>query len=271
LSPESRRSASATPEPLAGLTDTHCHLSMAAFADDLDRVLERAAQAGLARILVPGIDLDSSRRATELAGGHPMLACAVGVHPHETESFDAGTLNALRTIARDGGAVAIGEIGLDYYRDLAPREKQRTAFRAQIELALELELPVIVHIREAAEDALTMLAEAGERLRGVLHAFSGGMADAERALGMGFFLGAAGPVTYPKASALREVFRVAPPDRILLETDSPYLPPQGHRGERNEPARVNIIARRLADDRGIEPALWTAQTRANADTLFHWE
>jgi TatD DNase family protein len=257
--------------PITGLTDTHCHLNLAAFAGDLESVLDRAARAGLVRMLVPGIDPESSRRAAELAAKQPMLSFAAGVHPHETESFTPETLQAIRKVAEENGAAAIGEIGLDYYRDLAPRACQREAFRAQIDLAMELRLPVIIHIREAADDALAILAESGPELRGVWHAFSGELAEAERALELGLHLGAAGPVTYPKAGALREILLMASPDRILLETDAPYLPPQGFRGKRNEPARVNLIARRLADDRGIDPELWAAQTRANAQNLFHWE
>lgn len=269
--PRPMQPAVVPPGTLSGLTDTHCHLDMAAFADDRQPALARAAQAGLVRMLVPGIDLPSSRRAMELARGNPLLRFAVGVHPHDSESFHAETLRQLHQLATEGNAAAIGEIGLDYFRDLAPRARQREAFQAQLALACELGLPALIHIRDAADDALAILAEAGSRLRGVLHAFSGEPETATRALAMGLYLGAAGPVTYPKADRLRDILRAAPPDRILLETDSPYLPPQGHRGRRNEPALVGIITRQLAADRGIDPAEWAAHTRANANTLFHWE
>jgi TatD DNase family protein len=256
---------------LPGLTDTHCHLDMAPFAGDVKQTMVRARSAGLVRILVPGIDLSSSRRAAQLAREHPLLRFAVGVHAHEAESFDDAAVDELRRLAGAEGAVAIGEIGLDYYRDLSPRPRQREAFRAQVELARELDLPVIVHVREAADDALEILSQAGGGLRGVLHAFSGDERAAERALAMGFFLGAAGPLTYPGAGRIRSIFRAAPADRILLETDSPYLPPQGFRGRRNEPALVRNVALCLAGERGMDPGKLAAQTRANAVTLFHWE
>ncbi len=258
-------------ESLPGLTDTHCHLNVAQFADDLRLTLDRARLAGLVRILVPGIDLPSSRLAAQLAKEHAMVRFAAGVHAHEAESFGQAALRELRRLATEEGAAAIGETGLDYFRGLSPRPRQRDAFRAQVELARELDLPVIVHIREAADDALAILEQAGSGLRGVLHAFSADRQTAERALAAGFFLGAAGPLTYPGADRLREVFRAAPPDRILLETDSPYLPPQEFRGRRNEPALVREVAIRLARERGIDPEKLAAQTRANATTLFHWE
>lgn len=261
-----------TPEGgLPGLTDTHCHLDMPAFEGDLGQTLERARAAGLVRILVPGLNLESSRHAAGLARTHGWLRFAAGVHPHESGSFDEETLAGLRQLALAEGATAVGEIGLDYYRDLSPRARQREAFRAQLELARELRLPVIVHIREAAEDALAILAETGVGLHGVLHAFSGDPSLAERALAMGFYLGTAGPLTYPKADRLREILRAAPLDRILLETDSPYLPPEGNRGKRNEPALVETVARRLAAERGMDPATLTARMRANANELFGWE
>jgi TatD DNase family protein len=256
---------------LPGLTDTHCHLDMPQFADDVPQTLERARSAGLVRMLLPGIDLASSRRAARLAHEHPLLRFAAGVHAHAAGTLDGEALAELRRLATAEGAAAIGEIGLDYFRDPAPRPRQQEAFRAQVELARELGLPVIVHIREAADDALEILAQAGNGLRGVLHAFSGDERIARRALTMGFFLGAAGPVTYPGAGALRGIFRAAPVDRILLETDSPYLPPQGFRGRRNEPALVRQTALRLAEERGTDPAALAAQTRANAAALFGWE
>jgi TatD DNase family protein len=266
-----------TPEPggdpagaLPGLTDTHCHLDHADYAADFPAVVDRAKAAGLARILIPGTDLASSRRGATLAAEDAILRFAAGVHPHDSESFDAGALAALEILARNG-AVAIGEIGLDYYRDLSPRPRQREAFRAQLELALRLGLPVIVHIRDAWEDALAMLADCGKGLRGVLHAFSGDGALAERALALGLYLGAAGPVTYRKSDALREALKTCPQDKILLETDGPYLPPEGFRGKRNEPAYVAVTARRLAGIRGLEPSQLAALARANAAELFSWE
>ncbi len=233
--------------------------------------MARARRAGLVRILVPGLDLAGSRRACALARSDPILRFAPGVHPHESADFNAGILDQLRSLAREPGAVAIGEIGLDYYRNLAPRAAQQEAFRAQLGLAQELGLPVLVHIREAEEDALAILSAAGSGLRGVLHAFSGKEFLAERAAEMGFYFGIGGPLTYPGSARLREVFRLLPQDRILLETDAPYLPPDGNRGKRNEPALVLAVARRAAGE-WHQDALDLAQTaRRNADNLFSWE
>jgi len=265
------RPARVPPESLPGLTDTHCHLDLPAFDADRPQVLDRARRAGVERILIPGIDLAGSRRAAELARSDPMLRFAAGVHPHESGTFDGGTLAALRNLARAEGAAAIGEIGLDYFRDLAPRARQQEAFRTQIALARELALPVIVHIRDAQEDALAILSESGSGLRGVLHAFSGDAHLAERAVAMGFFFGIAGPLTYPKAERLRGIVRTLPEDRILLETDSPYLPPEGNRGKRNEPALVLDIARAAAGDRHMDPPEFVRIARRNAHLLFAWE
>jgi TatD DNase family protein len=263
--------ASIPTDVLPGLTDTHCHLDLAAFDPDRGRVLERARSAGVARILVPGLDLAGSRRAAELSRSDPMLRFAAGVHPHESGGFDDRVLDELRSLSRDRGATAIGEIGLDYFRDLAPRDRQREAFRAQIGLARELGLPVIVHIRDAEDDALAILAQAGGGLRGVLHAFSGSPVLAERAAAMGFFFGIAGPLTYPGSARLRETVRTLPRDRILLETDAPYLPPDGNRGRRNEPALVLAVAQKAAGELGLDPLELVRIARRNANILFAWE
>jgi TatD DNase family protein len=258
-------------EALPGLTDTHCHLNLPAFDADRDQVLARARRAGLERILIPGIDLPGSVRAARIARADPILRFAAGIHPHESASFDEKTLAALRTLARDDGACAIGETGLDYFRDLAPRDRQREAFRAQLALAEELGLPAIVHVRDAREDALAILMEFAGRVRGVLHAFSGDPLLAEKAGALGYCIGVGGPLTYKKSEALRAAFRALPPDRILLETDAPYLPPEGNRGARNEPALVLAVAQRAALERGIGPQELAALTRRNAGTLFAWE
>jgi TatD DNase family protein len=234
-------------------------------------VIDRARRAGLVRILIPGIDLESSRRAAELARSDPMLRFAAGVHPHESGGFDDRVLAEIRKLARDEGAAAIGETGLDYFRDLAPRIRQQEAFRAQIALACELGLPVIVHIRDAQEDALAILSGFSGKTRGVLHAFSGDAHVAGQAGRMGFFFGIAGPLTYPKAERLRGALRALPEDRILLETDAPYLPPEGNRGKRNEPALVLEIARTAALQRRMEPPLLAEIARRNANLLFSWE
>jgi TatD DNase family protein len=257
---------------LPGLTDTHCHLEDSAFDPDRLAVLDRARQAGLVRLLLAGTDVTDSRAAAQCARQYPdFLRFAAGIHPHAASQADARALDALRELLADSQAVAVGEIGLDYFRDLSPRQDQRRAFLAQLALAREFHLPAIVHIRDAVEDALSMLAEAALPRRGVWHAFSGDAGLAERALGLGFYLGAAGPITYPRAASLREVFRRAPLDRILLETDAPYLPPQSDRGARNEPALAGEILRRLASERNLAPERMAAATRENANQLFGWE
>jgi TatD DNase family protein len=269
--PSSDRAAFLSDDSLPGLTDTHCHLDLPEYDADRGAVMERARRAGLVRILVPGLDLAGSRRAAELARSDPMLRFAPGVHPHGSGGFNPRVLDELRALAHAPGAVAIGEIGLDYYRNLAPRNLQQEAFRAQLDLARELGLPVIVHIREAEEDALAIIAETAGGVRGVLHAFSGDHTLAERMGEMGFYFGIGGPLTYPGASRLRGVFRTLPPDRILLETDAPYLPPEGNRGKRNEPALVLAVARKAAEELGREADELARTARRNANNLFAWE
>jgi TatD DNase family protein len=269
--PPAESNARVPPGAIPGLTDTHCHLNVPAFDADRPRALDRARRAGLVRILIPGLDLEGSLRAAQIAHTDPILRFAAGVHPHECARFDAAVLSELRKLARDEGAVAIGETGLDYFRTLAPRDRQREAFRAQVGLARELGLPVIVHIREAREDALAILGEFTGTIRGVLHAFSGDSALSEKAAEAGLFFGIAGPLTYPKADSLRSVFRSLPVDRILLETDSPYLPPQGNRGKRNEPALVKEVAGRGALERGMDAYEFVTLARRNANLLFAWE
>ncbi len=267
----SDRIAIVPPDFLPGLTDTHCHLNLPAFDADRAQVLDRARRAGLVRILIPGIDLAGSRHAAQIANADPILRFAPGIHPHESAAFDDRALADLRRLARDEGACAIGETGLDYFRDLAPRDRQRAAFRAQLALAAELGLPAIVHIRDAQEDALALLAEFAGRVRGVLHAYSGDPLLAHKAGALGFYFGIAGPLTYAKSETLRASLRALPPERILLETDAPYLPPEGNRGARNEPALVLAVARRAASERGIDPRELADLARRNAKGLFSWE
>jgi TatD DNase family protein len=258
-------------ERLPGLTDTHCHLDLPAFDADRAEMMDRARSAGVVRILVPGLDLAGSRRAAELARSDPMLRFAPGVHPHESGGFTPAVLNELRILARLPGAAAIGEIGLDYFRNLAPRAIQQEAFRAQLALARELGLPAVIHIREAEEDALAILAEDGSGLRGVLHAFTGSPLLAERLAETDFYFGIGGPLTYPGSKQLREVFRALPQDRILLETDAPFLPPDGNRGKRNEPALVLAVARRAAAELNLDARELVQTARRNANQLFAWE
>jgi len=261
----------------AGLVDSHCHLSLDSFVLDLEAVLARAAEAGVSRIVVPGIDLASSRAAVELAAGHAALQAAVGVHPHHAGSWQPGTLDELRDLAQSPGVVAIGEIGLDYVRHLSPPKAQRSVFEAQLDLAGQLGLPVIVHNRQAIDDLLLALtgwsaglAEGLTDRAGVLHAFSAGADEGLAAIEAGFFLGVAGPITFHNADDRRRITAAFPLDRLLVETDSPYLSPHPHRGQPNEPARVRLIAERLAELVGQTLQDIADATTYNACTLFGW-
>jgi len=236
------------------LVDTHGHLDDERFDADRDAVMERAIEAGVAFIINPGTDLDSSRLAVELAEKHDCVYAALGVHPHESGQLTDKACAVLRKLADHEKVVAIGEIGLDYYREFSPREDQREAFRKQLDIASELALPVIVHSRDAHAEVEEMLGEAGRagKLRGVLHCFSGSPEWAQRAVAMGFHIGFDGPVTYENATKLRKIAAAVPDERLLVETDCPYLPPVPHkRSERNEPAYVRLVAERLAGIRKV--------------------
>ncbi len=257
------------PAPLA---DTHCHLSLGAFQADVAAVVERARRAGVRRILVPGIDLETSRGALRLAETYPEILAAVGVHPHSASEYTSLVRDELESLCESPRVVAVGEIGLDFYRDRSPRKDQLEAFEDQLRLAAAVGLPVVIHQRQAAQALLERLlpwADGRER-PGVLHAFSGEAEVAEPAVGAGFFLGLAGPLTFPKSGGLRSAAASLPADRIVVETDSPYLAPHPRRGERNEPAHVALVADALAEARTLEPELARRTLWENAEALFRW-
>lgn len=250
------------------LFDTHCHLDSAKFQNDREQVLERARAAGIGLMLTIGISESNSRQVVALAEAHPDLYAAIGIHPSDAADWDEGTYARLRELARHPRVRAIGEIGLDYYWDY-PRDAQFHAFRQQIRLARELGLPVVIHDRDAHEDVVRVLEEEGAgEVGGVMHCWSAGWELAERCLALGFYLGFGGTVTHPRNEELREVARRAPLDRILIETDSPYLAPQPQRGRRNEPAYVKHVAEFLADLRGLPYEEFAAQATANGKRLF---
>jgi len=254
-----------------GLVDSHCHLDSPQFDADREGVIGHSAESGVTRVVNPGVDVPSSRAAVALAQRHESIYAAVGIHPHDAKTLDAVALEELKRLARSPKVVAIGEIGLDYYRDLSPRDVQRRAFKVQLEMAAKLGLPVIVHDRDAHDDVLMILRDwhSGLAARvGVLHSFSGDVPRAERTLAMGFFIGVSGPVTYKNADRLRQVVRAVPLERLLIETDAPYLTPQPRRGQRNEPAYVRMVAQAVADVRGLMLEQVTAQTTANAGVFF---
>lgn len=233
------------------LIDSHAHIYYHDFQEDFTAMLERASQAGVAAILVVGTDLESSRQAVELAERYPHLYAAVGIHPHDAADVDDSVCAAIRELALSHPkVVAIGEIGLDFYRDRSPRHVQEEVFRRFLRLAQELDKPVIVHDRDAHDRVLAIMREE-KTLCGVLHCFSGDVAMAAEALAMGLYISIPGTVTYPANDALREVIRVTSIDRMLVETDCPYLTPVPHRGKRNEPAYVRLAAERVAAVKGL--------------------
>lgn len=257
------------------MIDSHCHLAGTEFLGDLDAVVARAQAAGLERCLVilAADDDDEIDRAARVADAWPAVRFAVGVHPHQAHKFaDAPEGAAGVTGSRLDlmpGARAIGEIGLDYHYAFSPKEVQQAVFRAQLRLARARGLPVVIHTREAEDDTLAIIdEESGGQLRGVFHCFTGTPASAARALATGFHVSIPGIVTFPKAADLRSAVEHIPADRLLIETDSPYLAPIPHRGARNEPAWVMRVFEQVAAIRGIEPATLGPMLVRNFDGLF---
>jgi TatD DNase family protein len=242
------------------LIDTHAHLALAQYDADREAVIARAAAAGVARIVEIGYDLESSRAAVALAAQHPAIYAVVGIQPNHVHT----------ALADQPRVVGIGEIGLDYHWMQAPPGVQEHFFRAQLALARTLNLPVVIHSREAQADTVRILADAARGQPGVMHSFSGDWAYAEACLEVGFFLSLAGPLTFRKATDLHDVARRAPLDRLLTETDSPYLTPHPHRGTRNEPAYVRFVTAQLAALRGEPAATVAAAVWANAERLFRF-
>ena len=266
------------PDPVSDdrepMIDSHCHLADEAFEGDLDAVIVRAQESGVNEalcILAAGDDAENGR-AMRVRERWPSVRFAAGVHPHNAGTFAGRSLdaaNATRTQAERFDTCAVGEIGLDYHYDFAPRHAQHEVFAAQVALAVELGLPVIIHTREATDDTFAILRETGgTAVRGVFHCFTGDAAMARRALDVDFHISFAGILTFPKADALREAARIVPEDRLLIETDSPYLAPVPHRGKRNEPAFVGRVLEVLAGTRGADAASLTAAVTRNFTRLF---
>lgn len=253
------------------LIDTHAHLDNEQFNADRDEVIARAHANGISHILTIGCDLDSSQQSVAIAKANPCIYAAVGIHPHDAAQVDDFVLDQLRNLATnpDNKVVAIGEIGLDFYRDRSPRDIQRQVFRQQIQLARELNLPIIVHDRDAHDEVLAILQEtnAGE-IGGVLHCFSGDLVMAKACLDLGLHLSFTATVTYPKNEPAREIISKLPVDRLLIETDCPYLAPQSRRGKRNEPALVRSVAETIASVKGLTEEDVARITSLNAFRLF---
>ncbi|RLE31282.1 hypothetical protein DRJ54_00835 [Candidatus Acetothermia bacterium] len=246
------------------LFDTHAHLDFPQIDRDREALITELREQGLAVVNV-GVDLKSSQASLELARAHPHVFAACGIHPHEAKNFSPEVAERLEELL--GDAVAVGEIGLDYYRNLSPKEAQLSAFRAQLRLAQRLDLPVILHYREAGEDFFRVLEEVAP-LRGVWHAFSGDLTLARRAIDLGLHLGIGGPLTYRKNEPTRQAVKEVPLERLLLETDAPFLPPEPFRGKRNDPLKVRLVALRLAELLGLSLEEVAAATYENACRLF---
>jgi len=270
-------------------TDTHCHLDLEQFNADRAAVIQRAVNAGVTHILIPSLTMTSSGVTAKLAESNSILYAAVGVHPNEAETWDGQTISALKNLAAESlKVVAIGEIGLDYYWNKSSHEEQISILKEQLNLAAELELPVVIHSREkddaehgeCAEDLIKILEEWVSGLQsknealaqrpGVLHSFSGSIETAKSAIYLGFYIGVTGPITYKNAEKKRQVIGNLPLERLLIETDAPYLAPEPHRGKRNEPAFVLHIADKIAEIKSRTPQEVAAATTENAARLFSW-
>jgi len=256
------------------MIDSHCHLAGEEFAADLEAVVERARGAGVTRALciLSAGDHGEAERAARVRALWPTAQFAAGVHPHQAGDFAGRVDEAVRTVREAAGhhkVRAIGEIGLDYHYDFSPRAVQREVFRAQLDLALDLGLPVVIHTREATDDTFEILRDAGVgRVRGVFHCFTGDEAMARSAFDLDFYVSFAGILTFPRAEAIRAAAKMAPAERILAETDAPYLAPVPHRGKRNEPAFVAEVVGKLAGIREVPVADLDGQVSRNFDALF---
>lgn len=255
------------------LVDSHAHIDFPQFAEDRDAMLERARTAGVTALLAigtgPGPEkLDS---ALPFAEKHDWIYSSIGIHPHEAKHVNPQHLEQLAALAKHPKVIAWGEIGLDYFYDHSPRETQHTIFREQMALAARAKLPIIIHCREAWPDCLRLLDEVWKPtgIGGILHCFTGTLEEARRGLEAGFLISFAGNSTYPKTQNIRDVAREIPMDRILIETDAPFLAPQAYRGKRNEPAYVAEVARTLASVRNLSPEEFAASTAANFRRFFH--
>ncbi len=259
----------------APIIDTHAHLDMDHFDKDRAEAIARALDSGVSKIVTVGINLESSKKAIELAENHAGVLATVGFHPHEADRVTEEDIASLAKIADHPTVVAIGEIGLDFYRNLSPREAQLQTLKWQLEVARKLGLPVIIHCRQAEKDMLVLLhdwtsAHQGShgQPRGVIHCFSGDIATARQYLDMGFFISFGAYIGYPSSKHMHAVIRDIPQDRLVVETDSPFLPPQNHRGQRNEPAYLPSTVELLARIRKTSPGTVAEETTQNAHRLF---
>ncbi len=253
------------------MIDTHCHFSHPDFDPDREAAIDRAFAAGVTAVLEVGYSVETSRKAIELARRHPRrIRAAAGIHPHEAGTATGDDFAAMAALTREPEVVAVGETGLDFYRDWAPRDRQLALFERTVALAVERDLPLVIHDREAHDDVLRILAEAGGgKARGIFHCFSGDRGVADRAMALGFHLGLGGSITYrnPRKKSGRMIGEL-PLDRLVLETDAPWLAPIPEKGSRNDPAKMRFTVLRLAELQGVSPEEIVARTGANAARLF---
>jgi TatD DNase family protein len=260
--------------------DSHCHLNLNLFQNDLPEILDRARQQGVTRIVVPGVDLESSRRAVQISEENPELFAAVGIHPNDATTWSDESLSELKKLAGSERVVAIGEIGLDYYRDFSPPELQKKIFLAQLSLAKEVQKPVIIHSRQSLQDLWKILLTWQQELAadqdpvasrpGVLHSYEGDLETAYQAMHLGFLIGVSGPVTFQNAKDRQAVVKMLPVEHVLIETDAPYLTPHPFRGRRNEPGYVVHVADKIAELKNLPVSEIAAITTNNANRFFGW-
>ena len=249
--------------------DTHAHLDDPVYTEDFEEVSARMKSSGVSRVTNVGYDLPSSERSVKLAQDYDYIYAAIGIHPHNAEGATDETWAKLLLLAKQPKVLAWGEIGLDYYRDLSPRSIQKEIFIQQIKLANEVSLPIVVHNRDAHQDVLEIVKAHPPKYGGIFHCYSGSWEMAKVLLNLGFYLSFAGPVTYKNARHTVEVAGHAPIDRILVETDSPYLTPEPRRGKRNEPTYVREIVKKLAEIKNLSFEDVASQTMRNAETIFN--
>ncbi len=251
------------------LIDSHAHLDDDRFDNDRIEIINRLKDEGIELVLNPGADLATSKKAVQLADEYDFIYAAVGCHPHDSKYMDDATMDVFRELSKNEKVIAIGEIGLDYYYDNSDRETQKIWFREQIRLANELDLPYIVHDRDAHEDLFRIMKEeAKSNTRGILHCYSGSVEMAREFIKLGFYISLAGPVTFKKARTPKMVAQEVPLDKLLIETDSPYLTPEPNRGKRNEPKYVRYVAEEIARIRNVSEDVIAGSTNKNFKSLF---
>lgn len=250
------------------MIDSHAHLDEERFDEDRDEFIKSLKENAISYVINPSSDMETSRRVVELSNKYENIFAAVGIHPHDAEGFKEEDLDELRELSKDERVVAIGEIGLDYYYDNSPRDIQKEVFRKQLELSHELDLPVIIHTRDAMGDTYDILKEFEGRVRGVMHCYTGSIEMAEKFMKLGFYISIAGPVTFKNAVNVREMAKQIPLERLLIETDSPYLAPVPNRGKRNDPTNVRYVADMLANLKEIQIDKIIEHSRENTVELF---